>query len=51
MHALVLAGSPHAHQHDKARAAAEIIEAIEAMQKSLIALDLAPNQPEKEAAR
>lgn len=50
MHALVLAGSPHAHPRDKARAAAEIIEAIEALQKSLIALELAPNQQEKEAA-
>jgi len=51
MHALVLAGSPHAHQRDKARAAAEIVEAIEALQKSLIALDLAPNPTEKEAVR
>ena len=50
MHALVLANSPYASTNDKARAAAEIMEAIEAMQKSLIALDL-PSHGTQEAAQ
>lgn len=50
IHAMVLASSPHASPNDKARAGAEIVEAIEAMQKSLIALDVTPIEPEKEAA-
>lgn len=51
VHALVLAGSPHANHNDKARAAAEIVEAIEALQKSLIALDLPSPSLGKESAR
>lgn len=51
MHAMVLAASPHANANDKARAGAEIVEAIDALQKSLIALDLAPTSLQEEAAR
>ena len=50
MHALVLASSPLASPNDKARAAAEILEAVDALNKSLVALGLDHKRPEKEAA-
>lgn len=50
MHALVLAASPHSSPNDKARAGAEIMEAMEALQKSLIALNL-PQHSTKEGTR
>jgi len=50
MHALVLAASPHASPNDKARAAAEIVEAVEALNKSLVALGMTPKHPDLEAA-
>lgn len=48
--AMALASSPHASPNDKARAAAEIQEAIDALSKGLVALGMTQKCTEQEAA-